>query len=111
MPYLGTSTGSDTVCAPAIMADHLHPPVEVAEEFELADGNSVIPVPANLGTMVLEHAVVIAGHDPIAEAILIRNSWGIRWGNGGYAWFADTLPSAVTDSRGWTLTPIESDSP
>ena len=85
--------------------------IPVWEEFELADGSSVIPVPANIGTMVLEHAVVIAGHDPIAEAILIRNSWSIRWGNDGYAWFADTLPSAVRDSRGWTLTPIESDSP
>ena len=31
MPYLGTSTGSDAVCAPTIMADHLHPPVEVAD--------------------------------------------------------------------------------
>ena len=38
MPYLGTSTGSDVVCAPAIMADHLHPPVEVADG---ADGREV----------------------------------------------------------------------
>ena len=30
MPYLGTSTGSDAVVQSAIMADHLHPPVEVA---------------------------------------------------------------------------------
>ena len=30
MPYLETSTGSDAVLQPAIMADHLHPPVEVA---------------------------------------------------------------------------------
>ena len=71
--------------------------IPVWEEFELADGSSVIPMPADIGTMALEHAVVIVGHDPIAAAILIRNSWGMRWGNDGYAWFVDTLPFAITD--------------
>ena len=85
--------------------------IPVWDEFELADGASVVPIPANISTMALEYAVVIAGHDPITEAVLVRNSWGTRWGDRGYAWFAEALPIEVRQSRGWTLTTIRSSSP
>ena len=80
--------------------------IPVWEGFELADGISVVPVPSDIGTMVVEHAVVVAGHDPNARSVLVRNSWGIGWGDGGYAWIDDALPTAMTESSGWTLTPI-----
>lgn len=37
----------------------------------------------------LVHAVVLAGYGNLSGALyfLIRNSWGIRWGQAGYAWF------------------------
>ena len=85
--------------------------IPVWEGFELADGTSVVPVPANIGIMPLEHAVVIAGHDPNAEAVLLRNSWGTRWGADGYASFSDTLPREINGSPGWTLMPIDSGKP
>jgi len=85
--------------------------IPVWNEFELADGTSVVPLPANISTMALEHAVVIAGHDPTAEAVLVRNSWGTRWGDGGYAWFAEALPIEVRQFPGWTLTTILSSDP
>lgn len=40
------------------------------------------------------HAVIAVGHGTVdgKRAILVRNSWGSRWGDGGYAWLtADFL--------------------
>lgn len=30
------------------------------------------------------HAVLIVGYDKIRKVFIVRNSWGARWGNGGY---------------------------
>jgi hypothetical protein len=37
------------------------------------------------------HAVVAVGHGQVDgyRAILIRNSWGKRWGDGGHAWLTE----------------------
>lgn len=37
------------------------------------------------------HAVIAVGHGKVDEhrAILVRNSWGDRWANGGYAWLSE----------------------
>lgn len=80
--------------------------IPIWDELESADGLSVVSLPVDIATMTLEHAVVIAGHNPMTHAILIRNSWGTRWGDGGYAWVEDTLLTAATDSLGWMLTTI-----
>lgn len=80
--------------------------IPIWDELESADGLSVVLLPEDVATMTLEHAVVIAGHNPMTHAVLIRNSWGTKWGDGGYAWVEDTLLTAVTDSLGWTLASI-----
>lgn len=36
----------------------------------------------------INHAVVISGWDDSKRAWLVRNSWGSRWGENGYAWVA-----------------------
>ncbi|ADV14588.1 cysteine protease [Mesorhizobium australicum WSM2073] len=40
----------------------------------------------------LAHAVVLAGYGYVngASHFLVRNSWGLRWGWAGYAWFSET---------------------
>jgi hypothetical protein len=37
------------------------------------------------------HAVIAVGHGKVAthRAILVRNSWGERWGDGGYGWLTE----------------------
>lgn len=37
------------------------------------------------------HAVIAVGHGNVNahRAVLVRNSWGERWGNGGYGWLTE----------------------
>lgn len=39
------------------------------------------------------HAVIAVGHGTVGRhrAILIRNSWGPRWGDGGYGWLTEAF--------------------
>jgi C1A family cysteine protease len=56
------------------------------------DGNGEIPFPAVGDTMEGGHAVLAVGFDDKKQiggacgALLIRNSWGKAWGDGGYGW-------------------------
>jgi hypothetical protein len=61
-------------------------PVSFAES-EAVMGDDAEPIdPA------LVHAVVLAGHGDIRSTphFLIRNSWGLRWGWAGHAWFPES---------------------
>lgn len=48
-------------------------------------GSEEAPDPAR------RHAVIAVGHGQIGPhvAILVRNSWGVKWGDGGYAWLTE----------------------
>lgn len=37
------------------------------------------------------HAIVVVGHGTLItdRVLLVRNSWGTGWGNGGYAWLSE----------------------
>jgi hypothetical protein len=37
------------------------------------------------------HAVVAVGHGKVdgQRAVLIRNSWGMKWGDGGHGWLTE----------------------
>jgi C1A family cysteine protease len=37
------------------------------------------------------HAVVAVGHGTVdrQKALLVRNGWGARWGDAGYAWLTE----------------------
>lgn len=74
-----------------------------------------IPLPGSKDEMVGGHAVVAVGYDDrrIVEsadgsmksqgALLIRNSWGAHWGQGGYGWLPyDYVISGLT-ADWWTL--------
>lgn len=54
------------------------------------------------------HAMLIVGYDIIRKTYLVRNSWGERWGDGGYA----TIPFSVLDRATppasiWTIGGLE----
>jgi C1A family cysteine protease len=64
--------------------------IRVWDEFRLA-ASEPLPTPDPSALYPTGHAVVAVGHDPARSAILIRNSWGLGWGNAGHLWIDDGL--------------------
>lgn len=64
----------------------------VASQHHSKQDPIVIPVE---GTPT--HAVALVGHDSAQRSVLIRNSWGSRWGIDGYAWVADAIVSLCNE--------------
>jgi C1A family cysteine protease len=58
----------------------------------LGDGKGEIPFPGSGDKVAGGHAVLAVGYDDAKKigtskgALLIRNSWGVTWGAGGYGW-------------------------
>ncbi|RYZ81212.1 MAG: peptidase, partial [Proteobacteria bacterium] len=56
----------------------------------------VIPLPQKGETREGGHAILVCGYDDEKEALIIRNSWGENWGDGGYGY----LPYGyITDKK------------
>jgi len=70
----------------------------VYESFESDDvaHSGVVPMPGSSETSMGGHAVMAAGYDDASGRFLVRNSWGVEWGMGGYF----TIPYAyLTDDN------------
>lgn len=48
--------------------------------------SGVVPMPTATESCQGGHAVLAVGYDDAKDAILVRNSWGAGWGQGGYFW-------------------------
>lgn len=66
--------------------------IRVWDGFRHADLEP-LPTPDPSELYPTGHAVVAVGHDPGRGAVLIRNSWGLRWGHDGHLWIGDGLLS------------------
>ena len=55
------------------------------------DDGVVDPPPWEVPEPTVRHAVVAVGHGQLAgrPALLVRNSWGTGWGDGGYGWLSE----------------------
>lgn len=72
--------------------------MSVYESFESEEvaNTGIVPMPKRHEQNLGGHAVLIVGHDDSTQRVLVRNSWGKDWGQGGYF----TLPYAyVSDSN------------
>lgn len=88
---------------PVVIAMHVYPSFHSAKD--LWDGNTV--------GISGYHAMCVVGYDDdkYGGAFLLQNSWGERWGNGGYTWvkygdFCKTVDQAYTGSLPYTPSPI-----
>jgi len=58
----------------------------VYESFESAQvtKTGIMPIPAITERAVGGHAVLAVGYDQKTKMVIVRNSWGTRWGDQGY---------------------------
>jgi C1A family cysteine protease len=71
--------------------------------------SGVVPMPASGEQVLGGHAVLAVGYDDADQRFLVRNSWGDKWGQGGYF----TMPYAYLVDRSlaqdfWTIQQVES---
>ncbi len=61
--------------------------------FSPAPHGLIHPAPNETPEPQRRHAVVAVGHGRVDahRAILVRNSWGERWGDAGYGWLTETF--------------------
>lgn len=78
----------------------------VYQSFESAAvaKTGVVPMPSHREATLGGHAVMAVGYDDPSKELIVRNSWGRKWGDGGYfympyAYFSD--PQLASDF--WTL--------
>ncbi len=72
--------------------------VPVYDSFYFYHGQSpVIGVPAASERLWGHHAILIVGYDDSLGAFKLVNSWGTRWGNGGFAY----LSYDFVRTKGW----------
>jgi len=78
----------------------------VYRSFETAQvaATGLVPMPAAQEEVVGSHAVLAVGYDDARRWLIVRNSWGPRWGMQGYL----TLPYAYVTQPGladdfWTI--------
>jgi C1A family cysteine protease len=77
------------------------------------DGKMDIPYPSPWESLLGGHAVVACGYDDgriiggKPGALLIRNSWGTSWGQGGYGWMPYEYVTSGLAEDWWSLTRAE----
>jgi hypothetical protein len=60
--------------------------MHVSEQFEQFKGNSVLDIPGVMSGG--GHTMLAIGYDDSRKAFRIQNSWGRKFGEGGYAWLS-----------------------
>jgi len=91
---------------PPVIRQHLDAGFPVVLGIPVWDGlrnaaSEPLPPPTPAEIYPTRHAVVAVGSDPVAGTILIRNSWGPRWGTDGHLWIDDGLLALVTGA--WVI--------
>jgi C1A family cysteine protease len=74
------------------------------ESHEVAN-TGMVPLPKPSETLLGGHAVLCCGYDDVKQCWIMRNSWGVNWGNKGYFYLPYaylTNPSLASDA--WTIT-------
>jgi C1A family cysteine protease len=71
--------------------------LRLTEAWQTMSNDGLIAPPSGADRFLGGHAVVAVGYDRGLRLILVRNSWGARWGDGGHGW----IPEAYLDEYGY----------
>lgn len=70
--------------------------LRVTDGWFSVGSDGLIPSPTSNDRLEGNHAVVAVGYDDSREHLVVRNSWGSEWGDGGHGW----LPYDYVDRYG-----------
>jgi len=68
--------------------------LRLSKTFFMPDSQALVhPAPGEVANASQRHAVIAVGHGThdTERVILVRNSWGQRWGANGHAWLSETF--------------------
>lgn len=86
---------------PFVLAIHVYS----GSETPAAKASNTFPTPQKGETLVGTHAVMAVGYDDGQKHLIIRNSWGPHWGQGGYFFLPyDYAANPAYAGDLWTLT-------
>lgn len=73
-------------------------------ESEIVAKTGIVPMPTPDDSVLGGHAVLLCGYDDDKKLFIVRNSWGVEWGIGGYCLFPyDYLSNAGLSADFWTI--------
>jgi len=97
--YARVDGNQESMCAALVnYAAPLFVMIAVTDGFYKPDAEGAVKYS---GTERGYHAIAVIGYDQQRRAYRIRNSWGAKWGQGGYAW----LPFSHPIVEAWAVTP------
>ena len=70
---------------------------DIYKAFDRISGkDTIVPMPREDDYSLGEHAMCLVGYDLLRKLFLVRNSFGVNWGDQGYAW----IPFEYMDAYG-----------
>lgn len=83
--------------------------MSIYESFESQDvaDTGIVPMPNNQEQCLGGHAVVACGYDDDKKQIIVRNSWGKDWGDGGYFFLPYEYFFSQLTSDFWSIKKVE----
>ncbi|TJZ99678.1 peptidase C1 [Bacillus thuringiensis] len=84
--------------------------IQVYPNFDATPSNGIVP-PVIEKKSRGGHALVLVGYDETKEWFIVRNSWGTKFGDNGYAYIQYQTLLDMTDSMGYVIKPIQKQYP
>lgn len=72
----------------------------VYESFHTIGSDGKMPIPDESENILGGHAVLAVGYDDNAQVLIVRNSWGEKWGDHGYFYMSYSVLDTCSDF--WT---------